>query len=78
MLIRRPFDVSPALDGVEPVQGRFVGRDLTTGLDLTDEGRRVMLQVVALDKFEDRLLFLREGMCRQSRLRGVKTYNKPR
>ena len=69
MLIGPALDEALALEGVEAVDDRLIGGNLTTGLDFSDEGSATVLADVVLDKLEHRPLFLGQGMLRQTGLR---------
>ena len=60
-------------EGIEAVNGGLIGDNLTSELDLSDEGGLPVFADVAMDEVEHRLLFLGEGAVRQTRLRHLRT-----
>ena len=69
MFVRGPFNEPLALEGVKPVNDGFVGGDLASELDLSDERGSTVFAQVALDELEDRLLLLGQISLGQGRLR---------
>ena len=68
MLVGDALEVALALEGVEAVQRRLVGGDLTAGLNLSDQGGLAVLGVEVLDELERSLLLMGQEIFRQ---RGV-------
>jgi len=71
MLIGGALDVALAFNGVEPVDGGFIGRDLAVELNLSNEGGATMLEMIALDIVQHDLLFLCERVLHQTRSGGT-------
>ena len=65
MFVGGALEVAFALEGVEAVQHRLVGGDLTASLDLSDQGGLAVLSVELLDELERSLLLMGQGMFRQ-------------
>ena len=76
MLVRHAPDPALPLKRVEAVDHRFVGDNLASELDLSDEGRLAALFEVTLDKLEEQALFVGEGKLGQTGLRLLKKDNK--
>ena len=61
MLVRDALDESLMLEGVETVDGGFVGGDLAAELDFPDKRSAAVFVEIPPDKLEHRLLFLGQG-----------------
>ncbi len=68
MLVWSALDEPFAIKGVQAIESRLIGGNLTAGLDFADQGGTVVLQHIALDELKHRLLLMRQG-DRQARLR---------
>lgn len=69
MLVWGAFDVPFSLQGIQAVNGRFVGGDLAVGLDLSDERGLTVFADIAGDILKHRLLLWGEGVLGQGWLR---------
>ena len=59
MFVEDALDKTFVFEGVQTVNGGFIGSDLTTFLDFPDERGDMVFDKVALDKVEHRLLLVR-------------------
>jgi hypothetical protein len=56
VLVGDALNVALALEGIETVQHRLVGGNVTPGLNFPDDGRVSVLGVKVLEEFEHRVL----------------------
>jgi len=58
VLVRNAANIAFAFESVQTVKGGFVGENLASELDFSDEGGAAVLLEISFDELQDRLLLM--------------------